>query len=50
MAVNIHAESSIRSGPVAGDGPVGFGIGKGWLLFRLITAWDIFFEFHDGRI
>ena len=26
MAVNMHAESSIRSGPVAGDGPVGFGI------------------------
>ena len=29
MAVNMHAESSIRSGPVAGDGPVGFGIGMG---------------------
>jgi hypothetical protein len=48
MAVNMHAESSIRSGPVTGDGVVGFG--KGSLLFRLIAAWGIFFEFHDGRI
>ena len=48
MAVNMHAESSIRSGPVTGDGIVGFG--KESLLFRLIAAWGIFFEFHDGRI
>jgi hypothetical protein len=44
MAVNMHADSSIRSGPV------GFGISMEWLLFHLISAWGISFEFPDDRI